>query len=392
MSDLATKSIRFPSQSYVGFDPRPGKEDDFPLGFMTEDGTDKAAEKRKSTVDNWADKNNKPRTLPNKPMVGFRLSRSIRRQSGWGSGNVLWRIEDPRGFELEISSPNLAQIISTCVIDNGVILNECMWARLGGNNVLVPTHSDLYQTTKQNSERQTMSVKPSTVKIGNNIVLQNGVEGIYLGKMYEIGYNYSGETHIPRVAEKPKHLILGDHSGTPVLYDYASLKVAQILDESELTVKEAEARANELARWTANQIVIPGIRTEKLDDPKAYSTSGGYRSGMMLVHVPEFDDEWCVFGHYSNYHGISISAIEKELLDDGMLVYKQWYATKIEAERLQPLGIEVDTYRHWYGGNGSQRQNKTGSTKIDILARDCYRLYRIIETEAGNTFEWKVGA
>lgn len=388
MSELHTKNIRFPKQSYVGFDPRPGKEDDYPLGFMTEDGTDKAAEKRKNTVDKWAGANNKPRSLPNEPMVGFRLSRSIRRYSGWGQGNVKWRIEDPRGFELEISSPNLAQIISTCVIDGGMILNECMWARLGGENVLVPTDSDLYQTTKQNSERQTKSVKPSSVKVGNHIVLQNGVEGIYLGKLYQVSRIYRGDSSDLGVAEKPKHVIYNDNGGSPVVYDYASLKVAEIAKDEELSTKEAEKLANQsYERWTANRVEIPGITLQRLDDPK--KGSGSYRSGIMLVHVPEFDDEWCTFTGYSNYRGIQISAIDKQQLDRGKLVYKEWYFSKAEVERLKPLAIDVEDYRWHYGSGG--RQNKVASTALDLWSRECFGLVRVVETEAGNTFVWKVG-
>ena len=46
------KAIKFPEKHYIGFQTR---DDDFlPLGFMTPDGTDSAAVKRKQTVDSWA--------------------------------------------------------------------------------------------------------------------------------------------------------------------------------------------------------------------------------------------------------------------------------------------------------------------------------------------------
>jgi hypothetical protein len=193
MSDLTgdNKAIRFPKAHYLGYIGRP-EQDDLPLAFMTEDGTDKASEKRKNSVDAWVNGNSYSRdgekkiatfrSYENKPLVGFRLGRSIRRYSSWGSGNVKWRIEDPRGFELEISSPNMAQIAAACVLKNGEILDECIWARLKGDNVLVPVSSELYQAALRNEKRLSTRVKPSQCERGDHIVLQNGLEGEYLGK------------------------------------------------------------------------------------------------------------------------------------------------------------------------------------------------------------------
>jgi hypothetical protein len=81
MSD--NKAIKFPAKHYIGFQARPSV-DELPLAFMTPDGTDKAAEKRKATVDAWAKgygydgRNEAEDKLPaqsyeNKPMIGFKM-------------------------------------------------------------------------------------------------------------------------------------------------------------------------------------------------------------------------------------------------------------------------------------------------------------------------------
>lgn len=255
------KQIKFPKTHYVGMIGR--KEDVLPLGFMTPDGTDKAAQKRKGTVDDWVANATRyrqedhkiaaTRVLDNVPLIGFRLTRQIKRDSGWGSGNVKWRIEDPRGFELEITSPNMARVIDSCVIDNGEILEECVWARLGAENILVPISSDLYQAAQRNEERVAAKVKPSEVERGDTVVLHNGNEGVYLGKFecFERNYRYR-EDHRNMFEyawkSKPVHALLQtskDHAGNDFehIHTFATFKPSYVTkrEGGPLTPEEAEA-------------------------------------------------------------------------------------------------------------------------------------------------------
>lgn len=262
MSDLneENKQIKFPKQHYIGMIGR--AHDVLPLGFMTEDGTDKAALKRKATVDSWTTGNvrhgqektiNIARSYENVPLIGFRLTKSIRRYSSWGSGNVKWRIEDPRGFELEITSPNMARIVDTCVIDQGEILEECIWARLKGDNILVPVSSDLYIAATRNDERMTSKVKPSEVNRGDRVTLQNGDEGIYLGKFECMTPYYGRDERLLfsyQWKNKPVHAMVMEtknHAGELSLYVKTfstfkpSYRVAR--EGGPLTPEEAQALA-----------------------------------------------------------------------------------------------------------------------------------------------------
>lgn len=65
-----------------------------------------------------------PKIIDNPPQVGFRIQNMVSR---YYSNNKLWRILDPRGFELEISSGNLEDLLFSCVIDKGLIIDECIW-------------------------------------------------------------------------------------------------------------------------------------------------------------------------------------------------------------------------------------------------------------------------
>ena len=65
-----------------------------------------------------------PKIIENTPMNGFKIQKCISRNT---SNNKLWRILDPRGFELEMSSQDLETLIFNSTIINGEIQGKCMW-------------------------------------------------------------------------------------------------------------------------------------------------------------------------------------------------------------------------------------------------------------------------
>ena len=65
-----------------------------------------------------------PRIIANLPRDGFQLVKSVSRYS---TSNKLWRVLDPGGFELEISTSNLEDLMMDCVIDHGIIKSTCVW-------------------------------------------------------------------------------------------------------------------------------------------------------------------------------------------------------------------------------------------------------------------------
>jgi hypothetical protein len=389
------KEIRFPKQHYVGIAGRTG--DDLPLGFMTEDGTDKAAAKRKETVDKWvrgygaAARNmlQKPeaRAVDNVPLIGFRLGRSIRHNSGWGQGNVKWRIEDPRGFELEISSPNMAQVFSACVIDNGEILEECVWARLKGDNVLVPITSELYQTAQVNSERLTKSVKPSSVKPGNRVILKNGTEGIYYGKFYTFERDYeSGSRHYyyngaltlyDRVcSDKPRHVVVDDAGK---VHDAASFKPAEIVDATqEWDIAEMERRYEEKRLQPREEwyyriemraaSVIPDLGPIRRRPVQLTDLIEGDDVGLAELH-----GEWAVFQVNRNHTTNNNSAVVFCIID---------YPKFVEDGVIEFIS---DTTTRQYGGRNQPKVAKIPYAAVPWAAMKLEGLYREVTTPHGTT-------
>ena len=128
---------------YAGFTSRHGEST--PLAFFTPDGDDGKADKRKATVDQWRNKSIPPRTIKSTPLVGYKIDGVAERYSSFGSGMDKWRVTDPRGFQLEITSDNILFLMSEANIVDLEIDQPCIWVRKGNNSLaLLPTSSKLY--------------------------------------------------------------------------------------------------------------------------------------------------------------------------------------------------------------------------------------------------------
>jgi hypothetical protein len=160
------------------------------LAFMTPFEETKAFEKRAKTALDWGKQYNyytpTQRVVDNVAREGFRITDDIKR-TYWGGGNVVWRVRDPAGWEVEIQSQNLMMLINTVGIDaGGRVPGQCVWARDGAVNVLLPVDTEEYRSSIQNAE--TYQKTRPTVKgkkiVGAKYKLLNGEEVVYLGKVY----------------------------------------------------------------------------------------------------------------------------------------------------------------------------------------------------------------
>lgn len=65
-----------------------------------------------------------PRIVKNDPIEGFKIAKSVSRSS---TSNKVWRIEDPRGFELEISTDCIEDILMNGEVRKGEIIGTLVW-------------------------------------------------------------------------------------------------------------------------------------------------------------------------------------------------------------------------------------------------------------------------
>ena len=267
---MAVDGVKIPAKHYVGMVKR--QTEKIPLGFITPWGEDAAAKKRIATVDSWAKQSyygNKAlpaMVIDNVPMSGFKMTTDIRSSSYGGVDK--WRIEDPRGFELEITSHNLAQLLSVGMIDRGEIADTCVWARSGQQNVLLSTATEAYKLAVKNTEVAAMTASWQDVKTGNTVLLQNNVTGVWLGRMFGVSINsgYSrGENQVKNrvtVTDKSLHVIyVNDPEGQKhKLMLLSSPKLAAITNTATQTDAAAELLANQLLVDTSCTVETTGYR------------------------------------------------------------------------------------------------------------------------------------
>ena len=232
-------AVTIPKTQYVGINLHRSSDESLPLGFLTPGGTNAGAKKRKSTVDQWCGKDSTRQhhigvndwdqfqidhpdaelisdrsdpekygsylskvyktaniadvdyrildEVPNEPRAGFRITRMISRGGSWSGSNKVVRIEDPRGFELEISVDNLVKAMSTTTFTDGVCQEECVWGRDGANNVLLPVNSEPYKEAFDTTTyRAKKAISLRDVNYGDTVELKKtehfeGLTGIYMG-------------------------------------------------------------------------------------------------------------------------------------------------------------------------------------------------------------------
>ncbi len=345
-------NIKIPGKHYVTMQAR---DKNVPLGFLTPFGTDSGAKKRMATADSWAygwrqkGERIEPKTLDNVLLTGFKVAHSVQRYS---TSNVVWRVVDPRGFELEISSGNMSDLIGSTTIEQGEIQERCIWGRQGANNVLLNEDDPEYVQAIANSARIEKKVSLRDLKVGNIVVLANGKVGQYMGCFHIVSMTYGnyndGYSYAPnqvdkpaeiKIAKSPKHFFLinnvKEHWHGDTYMGISSPKISEISDASTvLDLKDTEKQINDrfmnceadinsasdseyraigvIAR-TKNQTAMK-IDLTHLADPQAFvsarndaaKTNGIYWTGNCLI--AEIDGNWInsdtsAFQKNYNHHG-----------------------------------------------------------------------------------------
>lgn len=170
--------MKFCDKLYVGFQRERYQSSDTPrvLGFAVPYGTTKAEQNRIENVDRWSGNKEDCRIIDNTPTRGFKLLEVVSR---YRTNNKLFRVLDPRGFELEISADNLLDLAMASTIVKGEIVEECVWAQHHGA-YLMPTSSDEYQFWKGSKSKPKTKIEDGKyyVNVGNLLSVFR-FEGIY---------------------------------------------------------------------------------------------------------------------------------------------------------------------------------------------------------------------
>jgi len=176
--------------------------------------------------------------------VGFRV---VKTHGGNHKDNstVSWLIQDPRGFEIELSSLGLSYLLENCHIENGEILEKCVWARFNSWNVLLPVESGLYRDAIRNTKRIGTRTSLRLLKPGNKIITIDGVSGTFLGFQYLIVKRYYSYKDIELTSKKVAIIGMNpDADGFDNLYIIKNLRISEITDNTVRDLKECVELVN----------------------------------------------------------------------------------------------------------------------------------------------------
>jgi len=77
------------------------------------------------------DKDYEPRVWDNEPLTGFTIVDTVNRYRG----NKLFKVQDPRGVQFEVTVASLFEIIQHGTIEKGLIKDACVWK--GNKNLVI---------------------------------------------------------------------------------------------------------------------------------------------------------------------------------------------------------------------------------------------------------------
>lgn len=117
----------------------------------------------------------------NIPLPGFTLYGIDDKK--YTTARVSWLVIDPRGVMVNIPSENLQSILEVTGITEGLIQQKCIWARDDSDTKLslIPMSSEAYSKAVENTTLIENKVDIREVNVGDTVLLQNGLQGVYLG-------------------------------------------------------------------------------------------------------------------------------------------------------------------------------------------------------------------
>lgn len=176
--------IFIPEKLKVGFQNR-GDTYTGKLAYVTYYDAKGVLRKEKSW-EGWRSKHLTPLEIENTPTSGFVLNKKAGGyDTGWNHRQTYVRIYDPRGFEFEISIPNLLYILeNTNSIKGKGLEGDFIYGWSGTELLLIPTSAPDYKEMAEFSElmHSKTKIKAKELIIGATYKSKQNKTLVYLGK------------------------------------------------------------------------------------------------------------------------------------------------------------------------------------------------------------------
>lgn len=152
--------------------------------------------RKETSWNNWRDENIPNEIYDNEPTEGFVLNKKVGGVEecwGWDPRKTYTRVYDPRGFEFEITVPNLLWILENCNCIKGKGLEgEFVYGWDGKELLLVPVDSADYKEIERKNKifHSNDFIKAKDLKVGATYLSKNDNTFVYMGKFEEYDHGY----------------------------------------------------------------------------------------------------------------------------------------------------------------------------------------------------------
>lgn len=144
--------------------------------------------RKETSWNSWRDEKIPNEIYDNEPTEGFVLNKKVGGVEecwGWDPRKTYTRVYDPRGFEFEITVPNLLWILENCNCIKGKGLEgEFVYGWDGKELLLVPVDSPDYQEIQDKNKiiHNNEFIKAKDLVLGTTYETLNGERYVYMGK------------------------------------------------------------------------------------------------------------------------------------------------------------------------------------------------------------------
>lgn len=317
----------------------------------------------------------------NIPLPGFTLFKTGRKH--WGSADQTWLVIDPRGFLVRITNDNLEEILHVTGITEGLIQEKCVWARENTQTkmTLVPITSLDYLEAVKNTELLDDKVDMKDVQIGDTVLLQSKMTGIYMGVLSLYGPIY-GHAELQKAQSWIRRQIIKIDD---LKYHYQTdLKILKVVKKSEVVI------TREQSMQEMNDAISNGAHFSNSEyfPPGGYHSSYGkvdYVSIHAVTSVPltlqeiTFDEAKKLFYVARNIADSSMLILEDGNSEKFVIDFPYSYSNK----KVPITGFEVDKVK---GIDVNMLLAKTPNYGKSIHGLDFYKKFYKIVKNVKNDF------
>jgi hypothetical protein len=226
--------INIAKQIYAGWSSKTVTNYDLPEADIVPLGT---SSNEKKKIEKFKKDFTEVKEYDNIPLPGFTLYKSNRRR--YGSTDPSWLVIDPRGFLARISNENLENILEVTGITEGLIQQQCVWAREDSRTSmwLLPITSEVYEDAVSNTELIENKISIKDVQIGDKVILQNELTGRYMGTQSLYAPVSEWGEHKPHVFLRRQIVEVEPHK----FHYQADVKILKVLEKTENPISREDS-------------------------------------------------------------------------------------------------------------------------------------------------------